>query len=365
MRGAWVGLSLLVACGGGGTATTEGATGSPTGEGSTTASVNDSTSSGTFPNDSTGPSDSTGPAQEGWQVVRELGPELGMAMSVWGPTAADARVVGGQRLDEGSTGFVLRRTAEGWDPEPLPASTPMLHWIGAAGPDLWTVGLEGTALRREDDAWVVHPTPTDRTLWGVWGAADDDVWAVGGNGVDDPPTMLHFDGASWGEVMLPALPPESNALFKVWGADAAHVFAVGDGGALLQRVDETWDVVEFESIAPFIAAWGRGPEEVLVVGGRSNARLARWDGADWQDVTLLDAGLNGVWIDDEGMATLVGRVGGIFELPAGSLRPTMIDPPTNLLLHAVHGFEDGSRIAVGGSFEGPPPWVGLIVEHPG
>ena len=39
--------------------------------------------------------------------------------------------------------------------------------------------------------------------------------------------------------------------------------------------------------------------------------------------------------------------------------------PTNQLLHAVHGFSDGSRIAVGGSFEGPPPWAGVILEDLG
>jgi hypothetical protein len=274
-------------------------------------------------------------------------------------------VVGGQQGDGPSRGFVLRRTPTGWEPDALPEGTAMLDWIGRAGDDVWTVGRQGTALRREGDAWVAHATGTEATLWGVWGSASDDVWAVGGDGIADPPTLLRFDGTSWSAVTLPALPSEAHALFKVWGTDAAHVFAVGDDGVLLRRVGAAWEATTTRSIAPFIAVWGRGPDEVIAVGGRSNARIARWDGAAWSDVTLEPAGLNGVWVADDGTATLVGRIGGIFELAPGSLEPVSLPSPTAMLLHAVHGFEDGSRLAVGGSFEGPPPWVGVVLEHPG
>jgi hypothetical protein len=309
--------------------------------------------------------DSTGDPPPGFAVVAELDLGLGMAMSVWGPSAAEAMVVGGQQGDGPSTGFVLRRTPDGWQPDALPAGTPMLDWIGRAGDDVWAVGLAGAALRREDEVWVAHTTGVDTTLWGVWGSTSDDVWAVGGDGVAEPPTLLHFDGARWSNAALPVLPRDAHALFKVWGADAAHVYVAGDAGVLLRRIGDAWEVTTPGSIAPFIALWGRGPDEVVAVGGRSNARLARWDGAAWQDATLMPAGLNGVWVADDGTATLVGRLGGIFELPAGSLEPVPIESPTALVLHAVHGFTDGSRVAVGGSFDSAPPWVGVVVEHPG
>lgn len=305
------------------------------------------------------------PPAEGWQVILELDASLGMAMSVWGGSASEAMIAGGQQGDGPSRGFVLRRTAEGWGPDPLPADTPMLDWIGQAGDDVWAVGLQGTALRREGDAWVPHDTGTTVTLWGVWGSAGDDAWAVGGDGVAEPPTLLHFDGLAWSEAALPPLPRDAHALFKVWGSDAEHVFVAGDAGVLLHREADAWVATTPGSIAPFIALWGRGPDEVVAVGGRSNARVARWDGAGWQDVVLMPAGLNGVWLDDDGTATLVGRLGGIFELPAGSLDPVQAPSPTNLVLHAVHGFSDGSRIAVGGSFDTAPPWVGIVLEHPG
>jgi hypothetical protein len=335
------------------------ATGSSTGSSTTTAGTGTDSTGSTGPTATTDPTaaDSTGELLPGFEVVAELDADLGMAMAVWGPTASEAMVVGGQQGDGPSRGFVLRRTPEGWEPDALPEGTPMLDWIGRAGDDVWAVGLTGTALRREGDAWVAHPTGTDVTLWGVW--------AVGGDGVGEPPTLLHFDGASWSPASLPALPREANGLFKVWGTDSEHVYVAGDAGVLLHRTAQAWEATVTDSLAPFITVWGRSPNEVVAVGGRSNARIARWDGVAWQTTTLEDAGLNGVWVAEDGTATLVGRIGGIFELPSGSLDPVPLPSPTALLLHAVHGFEDGSRLAVGGSFEGAPPWVGIVLEHPG
>jgi hypothetical protein len=364
----WVHRASIAALAGlGGCADDGAATGSDVGSSSAAASTTaHATATTTGPGTATSiADDSTGELPSGFGVVAELDPRLGMAMSVWGQDAAEALVAGGQQGDGPSRGFVLRRSPAGWQPDALPADTPMLDWIGRAGDDVWTVGLAGTALRREDEAWVAHPTGTNVTLWGVWGSAGDDVWAVGGDGIAELPTLLHFDGASWTEVALPALPRDAHALFKVWGADAAHVYVAGDAGVLLRRVGNAWEADVPGSIAPFIALWGRGPDEVVAVGGRSNARIARWDGATWQDATSMPAGLNGVWVDDDGTATLVGRLGGIFELSAGSLEPVPLESPTALVLHAVHGFPDGSRVAVGGSFDSAPPWVGVIVEHPG
>jgi hypothetical protein len=362
-RASGVALAGLCGC-----ADDGGATGSDDGSSTaaaTTVATDPATDTGDPTTATSTADDSTGAVPQGFGVVAELDTGLGMAMSVWGPSAAEAMVAGGQQGEGPSKGFLLRRTAGGWQPDVLPADTPMLDWIGRAGDDVWTVGLAGAALRREDETWVAHPTGTDVTLWGVWGSAGDDVWAVGGDGIAEPPTLLHFDGTSWSDAALPVLPRDAHALFKVWGADAEHVYVAGDQGVLLRRVGEAWEAAAQGSIAPFIALWGRGSDEVVAVGGRSNARVARWDGAAWQDTTSMPAGLNGVWVDDDGTATLVGRLGGIFELPAGSLEPLPIESPTALVLHAVHGFADGSRLAVGGSFDSAPPWVGVIVEHPG
>jgi hypothetical protein len=320
------------------------------------------TSSGSI--DDTSMDASSGGA-EGWVVAAELGVELGMAMSVFGMAPDDVRVVGGQDSDAGSTGFVLRGSGEGFVEESLPEGTPMLNWIGAAGSDLWVVGLEGAALRREGEAWVAHESGTDVTLWGVWGGSEDEVWAVGGDGFSELPTLLRFDGAAWTEEMLPELPRASHGLFKVWGAAPDRVFVVGDGGVVMRRVRGEWMADATGGVAPLISVWGRGPDDVVAVGGRANARVVRWDGAAWSDATLEPVGCNGVWVADDGTAIAVCRMGGIYELAPGSIELQAVDSPTLHLLHAVHGFADGPRFAVGGSFEGPPPWVGVILQHPG
>jgi hypothetical protein len=358
-----VGFWAVIACSAGGSAGdettgTSTASTSSTGASASTAQTSDGDTTVADPSTTAGP--------DGWQVIEELDAGLGMAMSVWGPARDDVFVVGGQVDGDTSTGFALHDAGGGFASDALPPGTPMLNWVGPAGDDRWTVGLEGAALRRERGSWVAHPTPVTVTLWGVWGAAADDVWAVGGNGVDDPPTLIHFDGATWAAAPLPAdIPRSCNALFKVWGSDADHVFIAGDGGVLLQGSALGFDGTYAASISPFIAVRGRSTDDVVAVGGRANARVARFDGVGWQDTTLTTPGLNGVWVDDAGTATLVGRLGGIYELAPGSLAPSAIDSPTAALLHAVHGFAGGSRLAVGGSFEGPTPWVGVILEHPG
>jgi len=238
----------------------------------------------------------------------------------------------------------------------------MLHWIYGVDGELWTVGRQGAALRREGDTWVSHATGIDTILWGVWGAHKDALWTVGGDGVDDPPVLLGWDGAAWSAVTLPPT-GDSGGLFKVWGSGTNDITAVGDRGLALHFDGAAWTVQPTGDLADLISVWGRAPDQHLAVGGRANARVARWDGAAWTGETLLLPGLSGVWMDASGAATLVGNQGTIAELPAGSMTPNLQDSPTLLLLHAVFGFTDGPRFAVGGSLNGAPPYVGVIVSR--
>jgi hypothetical protein len=68
-------------------------------------------------------------------------------------------------------------------------------------------------------------------------------------------------------------------------------------------------------------------------------------------------------MDPDGSATVVGMQGTIAELGPGSMVLAPQASPTILLLHAVFGFVDGTRFAVGGSLAGPPPYVGVIVQR--
>ena len=56
--------------------------------------------------------------------------------------------------------------------------------------------------------------------------------------------------------------------------------------------------------------WGTGPDNIVAVGGRSNGMYAHWNGSEWRSEVLPgEPGLNGVWVNPEGIAWLVGERG--------------------------------------------------------
>lgn len=305
----------------------------------------------------------TGEPAAAWEVALQLPSDRGALLSVWGPAPDEVYAVGGQQQSStGSTGILYRFDGATWTEQSLPAGTPMLHWIFGVDGDLWTVGRDGAAMRREGDTWTNYTTGIDTILWGVWGPRADLLWAVGGDGVDDDPVMLRWDGLTWTPVALPPT-DDSAGLFKIWGTSDSDVTAVGDRGLALHFDGHAWTREPTSDLADLISVWGRGPGEHLAVGGRANARVARWDGATWSGQTSATPGLSGVWVDATGLATVVGMQGTIAELAPGSIELVPQSSPTKLLLHATFGFDDGPRFAVGGSLAGPPPYVGVIVQR--
>lgn len=302
-------------------------------------------------------------AAPGWEVARKLDVDRGALLSVWGPAPDDVWAVGGQQGSATeSAGVLLHFDGAAWTEQALPAGTPMLHWVFGVEGEVWTVGRDGAVLRREGAAWVAESSGVETVLWGVWGPGEELLWAVGGDGVDDAPLLLRRAEGVWAPEPLPAT-GASTGLFKVWGTGASDVTAVGDRGLALHHDGATWTVQETGDLADLISVWGRGPGEQVAVGGRANGRVARWDGAAWTGETLSVPGLSGVWMDREGAATVVGMQGTIFELAAGSMMLEAQESPTLLLLHAVFGFAEGPRFAVGGSLAGSPPYVGVIVQR--
>jgi len=314
----------------------------------------------------TGPTSgpTTGEPAAGWSVALELGVDKGALFSVWGPRPDDVIAVGGQGVGPESKGLALRWDGATWSEIALPPGTTRLHWLAGVGDTLWAVGEAGTAIRRDGDAWVAVDTGVSVPLWGIWGAGPEAIWTVGGDGFVGEPVVLRHDGAAWQPEVLPPLPDECHALFKVVGASAGDVTAVGDFGVILHHDGATWTLQDTGSIADLISVSGPASGR-LAVGGRANARLTWWNGQVWSGATLDRPGLSGVWVGSDGAALVTGSEGQILRVPAGSLEPVSEDSPTILLLHAVFGFDAGPRFAVGGNLAGMPPHVGVIVQHPG
>ena len=290
------------------------------------------------------------------------GLELGMFMSVWGAAPDDVTVVGGQDNPPDSQAVLLTFDGETWLEPELPPGVPWLNWVAGVDDEVWAVGREGTVLRRVDAQWSLEPVPTDAELWGVWGSSLSDVWVVGGDPVLGPPTLLHWDGASWQSMPTPFLEPGVAALFKVWGRSADEVYVVGEDGAVAVFDGMEWTARANDSIAPLFAVWAAPAKNPVAVGGRSSARIVSIEADEAPGVTLSLPGLNGVWVDEAGVATVVGDRGTIGVVQPGQTEVELEDSGTLFLLHATFGFEGGPRYAVGGSFHDPPPKRGIILR---
>lgn len=303
-----------------------------------------------------------------WHVAHETSTDEGAFLSVWGDSPADVWAVGGQvaRIGDAGAGLAYRRRDGAWSRAELPAGAPLLNWVHGHEDELWIVGNAGAAFRHTSEGWVSSLTGVDVPLWGCWVVAKSDVWAVGGDAFDPEgqPVIVHWDGTTWEAQALPVLDRPASALFKVWAAAADDVWAVGDAGVILHHDGAAWAQVSSGTGNDLISLWGRGPHDVLAVGGRSIGTLARWDGSTWttQDIGEV-AGINGVWMHASGDAAIAGNIGalGVVRGPGFVLEREDVDAGLQVL-HGVLGFEDGSRVAVGGSLDRSPPYTGLIVE---
>lgn len=300
---------------------------------------------------------------EGWKISEQSGTDRGALMSVWGASPARVWAVGGQPKtpETDSQAAMIVREEETWTDVELPPDTAMLNWIYGVEDEVWVVGQSGNILRLDGDAWVHETSPTDRTLWGVWGASAQEVWAVGGNGTSDEPLLFVRRDDAWMMQEVPAFEAEPNGLFKVWGTAEDDVWVVGDRGVSLHYDGETWTASEIEEGADLISVWGSESQGVVAVGGRANGHVARRTSDAW-DVELLPvAGLNGIWIDEAKGITAVGSQGLILRIEGDGFEYEVEDSPTPLSLHAVFGFDDGPRYAVGGTLLLPPPWAGVVL----
>ncbi|MCA9563022.1 MAG: hypothetical protein KC561_06010 [Myxococcales bacterium] len=294
-----------------------------------------------------------------WQELTSLS-DSGAFLSIWGRSATEVYLVGGQP-DDGRA-FVYDGTQ--LDELTLPDG-PQVYWVHGTSQTTWFVGDDGLALRSTDgQTFEVVETPTDQPLWGVWAAAEDDIWAVGGDArlTQEPAVLLHWDGQSWTEQALPELDRDGPALFKVWGTSADNVYAVGSRGVLLHYDGSQWTQELAGTAEDLISLWGNGPDNIMVAGGRANGVVARWNGTEWQsDVLTGVPGLNGVWMDDNGIATFVGVRASVVQMDSATGQWAAEDVDSTLCLHGVWGTTDGARISGGGSLLTSPPFTGLVV----
>lgn len=291
---------------------------------------------------------------QGWLVSTTASPS-GEVWLAFGGTPAKGQILRAQSADK-----------DLWTAEQTP-DVPLLNW-GQVFEDKTAVvvGNAGTILRFDGTLWSLQPAPSREDLWGVWGARSDDVWAVGGAGLQDgQATVLHYDGATWQAVLLPALQrPNVWAFFKVWGASADDVYVVGQNGAMLHFDGSRWGELGVGIGDDLIAIYGVGHDRIAVVGGRSSGVVATFDGGHWTTKQLAPLpGLNGVWMGTADTIHVAGIDGTLAELDFATLTARAQYQRTDMVFHALHGA--GSRLlAVGGNLGATAaPYLGLARER--
>jgi hypothetical protein len=285
--------------------------------------------------------------------------ELGSASGVWGSGPDDVFVVGG--ADKGA---VFHFDGTSWSKMVIP-DVPLLVWAYGFGPnDVFVVGTGGGVLHWDGQVWTRLDSGTTKALWGVFGLRRDDLWIVGGDPFAGEPMLLHYDGASFTQVQLePAQNPmHATSLFKVWGI-GTRLFAVGQRGLLLEYVNGAWVYRPAGANADddFVSLWGTSETDIVVVGGRSNARVALYDGNTWNTLAPYAlAGLNAVFVLPNGdvfaggLQGTAGKVDRATGAIAAEKTGTWID------LHAMWADAQGRLFAVGGTFVAPHKGVALV-----
>lgn len=303
-----------------------------------------------------------------WARAVESDISEGAFLSVWGPSADDVWAVGGQLASIADTGqgLAYRRTDGAWAATEVPADTPLLNWVHGSGDEVWAVGNAGAALRFDGSAWQPVDTGVDVPLWGTFVFGPNDVWAVGGNAFDQDTNgiIIHYDGNSWSESPLPELDRSTAAIFKIFGMSPDDIHAVGAKGVLLHYDGSAWTQEPSGTGNDMISLWGTAADDIIAVGGRSVGTVSRWDGSAWttEELRMLP-GLNGVWMDPEGRATIVGINGTAAVIRSGFEAEDEDSTLSFETLHAVFGLDDGTRISVGGTLNSNPPYSGIIIEN--
>jgi hypothetical protein len=135
----------------------------------------------------------------------------------------------------------------------------------------------------------------------------------------------------------------SAKLDALWGTDLGHVWAVGVGGAIVQRrEDGVWTPMISNTTAALQSVWGTSSDHVLAVG--SGGTLDVFDGTTWTP-QIIAGGTDLTDIDGTATETVaVGFNGTIVELVGGSWVSATLSPPTSAAFSSVYA---GAMVAVG------------------
>jgi len=189
-----------------------------------------------------------------WTTLRPAGISLQTYESVWANSATDIYAAG-------LASTVAHYNGTAWSLLPSPGLGDLQGVYSSPGDTVWVVGTTGGRARWNGTAWTTFSTPAVAgTLYAVWGTSTSNVYAVGDNG-----TILHFNGAAWSTESPPLL--FTGSLRSVWGtSDGSIVYAVGLGGAIIERFLGVWMQVASPTTSDLRGIWGTAGGDFYAVG---------------------------------------------------------------------------------------------------
>lgn len=309
-------------------------------------------------NDGDANTNSPSPAVAGtWSAALDAS-ATGVLSGVWGNSASDVFVVGGTPTQ----GEVYHFDGVAWRGMKVPAGVGLLVWVFGFGPsDVYAVGVGGGAIHYDGARWTRLESGTTQDLWGVWGRATNDLWVVGGSG-GSTPVLLHFDGTRFAPVAAPANDRSATAIFKVWGI-GSKLFAVGERGLIIEHDGAAWKQVPAGAAADddFVSLWGTSERNIVAVGGRSSARIATYDGAQWTTIQPPAVpGLNAVCMVGAGEAIIGGVDGFVGRFEVATRSVARESSGSSLVVHAIWGKTADRFFGVGGRFSAPFAGLALV-----
>lgn len=145
-----------------------------------------------------------------------------------------------------------------------------------ASDEVYAVGSNGKIALFDGNEWSWMESPVVDELRAVQGR-----FAVGGGGA-----IIEREGGEWhlavGQSGPDVAAPTGHTLNDVW-ADGSTAIAVGDSGTILHFDGEGWSAVSSGTQSNLWSVWALGPDDAYATGEESDAGVVlHWDGSQWQ-----------------------------------------------------------------------------------
>jgi len=175
-----------------------------------------------------------------------------------------------------------------WFPDTVLTPDLVLQVSATSTADTWVTGFSSFAMHRSGTTWTTYTLPSETSNGSIWNRGMNDVFVSGRKkvGLYYVPTVDHFDGTSFTQVVLPGVGGAVNEqTLSISGLANGEGFAVSDH-ALYHFDGTSWSMVTAVTPAPN-KVWAASTTDVWIVRGDSTVQ--RWNGAGFTQVTDFPA----------------------------------------------------------------------------